>query len=202
MHLRPHGRVQAVGRDQQPPAHLLPFARARFDQRRHALRILAVARHPAAQLHRVGTEALLHRVEQQHLQLAAVHRILRPLVAGQQAARLGIHIMAVAAHQRPFPGLDADGVERGGVETQVVELAHGIGLQVDAHAQGLEFAHSLEHPAGHADLVQGERHGHAGNAATGDEDHILFVHGICHSTVTLLARFRGLSTSVPRAQAV
>jgi hypothetical protein len=59
-----------------------------------------------------------------------------------------------SAHSRAW---QADAVEQVGVEAQVEQLAHGIGLQVDAHAQRLELGHGFEDDAGHADLVQRER---------------------------------------------
>jgi hypothetical protein len=93
-----------------------------------------------------------------------------PAVAGQPAARLGVDVVAVAADQRPFARLQPDGVEHGFVETQVEQLAHGVGLQVDAHAQRLQFGHGFEHGARHADLVQRQRQRQAADAAAGDQD--------------------------------
>lgn len=170
MHLRAHGRVQAVGRDQQRPRHFQAFTAAGLDQGRDAIGILPVARHPLAQPHGTVAQAVFDRVEQQHLQLPPVHRVLRPAVAGLQAAGFGVDLAAVAAHQRPFACLQADGVQHVVAEPQVVQLAHGIGLQVDADAQRLQLGHRFEHDAGHADLVQREGGGHAADTATGDQD--------------------------------
>ncbi len=133
---------------------------------------MAIAGDPVAQPHRGRAQAFEHRAVQQHLQLPAVHRVLRPAVAGEQAARLGVHLVAVAAHQRPFARLDADGVEHFSAQAQVIELAHGIGLQVDAHAQRLQLGHRFEHDAGHADLMQRERQRHAADAAAGDQHRV------------------------------
>jgi hypothetical protein len=61
-------------------------------------------------------------------------------------------------------------VEQVGADAQVEQLAHGVGLQVDAHAQRLAAAARLRrHDAGHADLVQGEGQRHAADAAAGDQ---------------------------------
>ena len=57
-----------------------------------------------------------------------------------------------------------------GAEAQLVQLAHGVGLQVDAHAERLERADRLQHEAGHADLVQGQREAQAADAGAGDQD--------------------------------
>jgi len=161
--------MQAVGGHQQRAFGFAAAAIACLDQRRDALLVRAVAGHPMAQPYRVGPQAFAHGAVQHHLQLPAMHRILRPPVAGQQAARLGVHVVAVAADQGPLARLDADRVEHRVVETQVVQLAHRIGLQVDAHPQRLQVGHRLVDHAGHADLVQREGQGHAPDATAGDQ---------------------------------
>lgn len=98
---------------------------------------------------------------------SAAHR--RPTVAGEQAARLGIDVVAIATHQRPFARLDADRVQQFRAQPQLVELAHGVGLQVDAHAQRLQLGHRLEDDAGHTDLVQRQRQRHAADPTSGDQ---------------------------------
>ena len=92
------------------------------------------------------------------------------MVARLQAAWLGVHLVPVAAHQRPFACLQANGVQHVVAKPQVVQFAHGVGLQVDAHAQRLQLGHRFKDDAGHADLVQGEGSGHATDAAAGDQD--------------------------------
>ena len=61
--------------------------------------------------HGAGAETLDDGLVQEHLQAAAVHRVLRPLVAGAHAARLGVDLFAVQSDQHKFPGLQPDGVE-------------------------------------------------------------------------------------------
>ncbi len=103
-----------------------------------------------------------------------MHGILRPLVAGQQAAGLGIDVVAVEADQRPLLGGQADAIEVGLRDAEVVELAHRVGLQVHADAQRAHLAHRLEHDARHADLVQRQRRRQPADAAAGDE------YGVIH----------------------
>jgi hypothetical protein len=74
---------------------------------------------------------------------------------------------------RPLARLDAGGVEQSVVDAQVVQLANRVGLQVDAHPQRRQFGHRLEHDAGHTELMQGERRGHATDAA-GDQYRVGF----------------------------
>ena len=161
--------MQAVGRNQQRARHFALSAVACLDDGGDAIGILPVAHHTLPQLHGIVAQAGLDGVVQHHLQLPPVHRILRPVVARLQAAWLGVHLVPVAAHQRPFACLQANGVQHVVAKPQVVQLAHSVGLQVDAHAQRLQFRHRFKDDAGHADLVQGEGGGHATNATPGDQ---------------------------------
>lgn len=169
MHLRPHGRVQAIGGNQQRAGYFTLLSVACLDNGGDAVRILPVAHHPLPQLHCVGSQALSYGVEQHHLQLPPVHRILGPVVARVQPAWLGVHLVAVATHQRPFARLQADRVQHLVAKPQVTQFSHGVGLQVDAHAQRLQLGHRFKDDAGHADLVQGEGSGHATDTAAGDQ---------------------------------
>ena len=99
-----------------------------------------------------------------------MHGVLRPVVAGEQPARLGVDVVAVQPDQRPFLRGQADAVEVGLAEAEVVELAHGVGLQVDADAERAHLAHRLEHDAGHTDLVQRERGREPADAAARNKD--------------------------------
>ena len=112
VHLRPDRRVDAVGADQQRAARLGARAVGVLDERAHAaVGMIAVAGHAAAEPDRVRPDPLHRLVVQQHVELAAMHRILRPVVAGEQPARLGIDVVAVEPDQRPFPRRQADAVE-------------------------------------------------------------------------------------------
>ncbi len=179
VHLRAHGREQAVCRHQQAALGFVLPPLAVFKQRGHAIGAVPIAHHAFTQAYGAGTQPLLHRARQQHLQCTTVHRVLRPPVAGQQAARLGIDVVAVAAHQRPFARRQADGGQLRVVDAQVHQLAHGIRLQVDAHAEWLEFRHRLVDDARHADLVQRQGQRHAADAAAGNQ-HGLLVSGFTH----------------------
>ena len=101
--------------------------------------------------------------------------VLRPVVAGEPPAWLGINVVAVQSHQRPFLRRQTDAVEIGWREAEVVKLAHGIGLQIDADAERPHVADSFEHDAWDADLVQRERRRQPANAAAGD-DHSIIGH--------------------------
>ena len=63
--------------------------------------------------------------------------------------------------------------EIGLADAEIVELAHRIGLQVDADAERPHLAHRLEDDAAHADLVEGERGCQPADAAAGDEHEVV-----------------------------
>src|SRR5688572_6449101 len=86
--------MQTVRADQQRPLDVEARAITRLDQRPDAgaAGMLAVARNLHARSNSASAETLDDRVVEEHLQAAAVHRVLRPLVAGAHAARLGVHL--------------------------------------------------------------------------------------------------------------
>ena len=73
MHLCPHGRVQAIGRNQQRTCHFTLLAVACLDDGGDAIRILPVAHYTLPQLHGVVAQAGFDGVVQHHLQLTPVH---------------------------------------------------------------------------------------------------------------------------------
>ena len=106
---------------------------------------------------------------EQHVETAAVHRVLRPTITGLRAARLGIDVVSVEPDQRPFLRRQANLVEIGRADAEIVKLAHRIRLQVDADAERAHLAHRLEDDGAHADLMERERGGQPADAATGDK---------------------------------
>ncbi len=174
MHLGPDRRMDPVGPHQQPPVRLRARAIGVLDQGRHpAAGVLAISGDPAAQPHGIRAGPLQQRVVQQHVELAAVDRILRPPVAGQPAAGFAIDVRAIEPDQGPLLGRHADGLELSLADAEVVEFAHGVGLQVDADAERPHLPHRLIDDAGHADLMQGQRRRQAADAASGDNHEII-----------------------------
>lgn len=156
MHLCPERRVDAVGA---------------FDQRADAaIGIPPVAGDAAAEPDRLRAGSFNERPVQEEVEPAAMDGVLRPPVSRQAAARLRIDVVAVQPDQRPFPRGQADAVEVGFGDAQILEFLHRIGLQVDADAERAHLARRLEHHAGHADLVQRQRGGQPADTAAGDED--------------------------------
>ena len=161
-----------------------------FDQRAHAaVGILPIAGHPAAEPDRLRPDPLDHLVMQQHVELATMNRILRPVVAGQEPAGLGIDVIAVEPDQRPFLCGQAHPVEIVFGDAEIVEFTHGIGLQIDADAERAHVPDRFEDNAGHADLVERQGCRQPTNAAAGD-DHKIIRHmlgSICNLSNSIIA---------------
>src|SRR5688572_18967262 len=106
-----------------------------------------------------------------------MHRVLRPVVTGEQTARLRVHVLAVQPDERPLARRQPDRVQSVGADTELVELADGVRLQIDADAERLELRDGFEHAARHADLLQRQRDTESADAATGNE-HGEIGHGL------------------------
>src|SRR5688572_19524778 len=164
--------MQTVRADQQRPLDAEARAITRLDQRPDAgaAGMLAIPRDLHARSNSASAETLDDRVVEEHLQAAAVYRVLRPLVAGAHAARLGVHLLAVQSDQHEFPGLQPDGVQLLRSDPELIELSHGVRLQVDADAKRLEMPHRFQHDAWDPDLMQGQGDTQSSDAAPGNED--------------------------------
>ena len=125
----------------------------------------------------VGAEPVDERVQQHLLEDAAVDGELRPRIAGGGAPRFLPDLLAPpgAVHEhlrRDRP--DAELVE----QAEGVELAHGVGQQVDPDPQGAQLAHRLEHVDLDPDLVQAQGGGGPTDAPADDgERGALVGHG-------------------------
>src|SRR5260221_10623270 len=112
------------------------------DMDRDAGAILVNPEATIAQPHGIGAKPLLDGVEQDLVQIGAMDRKLRPVVAGEAPARLLEDELAVAAVESEFAGLDAMCCELLR-EAQLAELAHGMRQEVDADAQRLDLGRGL-----------------------------------------------------------
>ena len=61
-----------------------------------------------------------------------------------------------------------DTVEVGLRDAEIVKLAHGVRLQIDADAERAHLAHRFEYDAWHADLVERQCRRQPANAAAGN----------------------------------
>lgn len=119
-------RVDAVAAHRDRAAH----RRAAIGEvHRHAVGILFDAGAAVAALHAVGAQALQGFVQQHRLQVAAVDRVLRPVVARVLAGGLAEHQLAVLGEEDRLLRAHAHGVER--VEqAQLGQLAHRMGSRL------------------------------------------------------------------------
>ena len=152
-----------------------------FDDRRHgAIDIVFVPGHTAAQTKRFLAGAGRERVCEQHVEEAAMDRILRPVIASEQAARFRIDVVAVESDERPFLRGHPHLVHLVRSNAEIVKLPYGIRLDVDADAERTQFAHGFENEAWNADLVERQRGRKSADTAAGDHHeglgHTLFLH--------------------------
>jgi hypothetical protein len=176
--------VQAVAADQQPAAQLGRRSSGITNKCRDAVGVVTITDDAVPRAHGVDAEPVDHRAVQQHLQRAAMHGVLRPPVPREQAARLRVHVLAVQTDERPLARLHADCVQVAGTDVELVELAHGVRLKVDADAERFQLRDGLEHDARHADLLQRESNAESADTATGND------HGqIGHRTGRLRLEF-------------
>ena len=112
-------------------------------------------------------------VEQDHLQLAAMDRELRPRQAGVAAARIGPDRLAVPVGVAQLAGLDAGRGQRR-LEPEAGQDAHRAGLDVDADAERLHLAHRLEDLDVEAGAMQAHGRDEAADSGAGDHD----LHGL------------------------
>ncbi len=136
---------------------------------RHALRELNDAGAARTTAHMLCAQATDRGIPQHTVQHAAVNAQLRLCIAGVAAAQLAVHELAVAREEAAIEVLDGLAFERV-LQPERSEFAHRVGQQRDADAQRLELAHTLEHGAADAALVQRQREGEAGDAAADDRN--------------------------------
>ncbi len=133
-----------------------------------AIDILAVDR-LAARHHRALAGAGFQRMEQHHLETAAMDGELRPGIARELPARLRPDLLALLGEIGDLAGAHADRVHLR-LEPHLEQFAHGMRLHIDADAQRLQLAHLLEDAKRNARLMARNGKRQAGNAGPGDDD--------------------------------
>ena len=116
----------------------------------------------------IGAEAISQRRQQQHLQLAAVHRILRIAVATVDSTWLTEQQLAVGVVVRDRGGRDGD-LRQLVAQSELIELADGVWQQVDADAQRPQVRGAFENGRIDAAGVQCQCGGQPADPATGNQ---------------------------------
>src|SRR5471032_3324578 len=172
--MRTHRGVDAVGADQYVGLRRLDGAAVAVDEAGEDLAALLLERRDAAaEPDLVRAQDLLRGLEQDHLQLAAMNRELRPRQAGVAAARIGPDRLAVAVGVAQLARLDA-GRGQCRLHAEARQDAHGARLDVDADAQRTELAHGFEDVDIEARALEAHRGGEAADARAGNDD----LHGL------------------------
>ncbi len=171
MQLGADARVDPVRPDERAPAQLggAPVAAAIDDAHEHAVVCLLEPADGMTAAHAIGAQAFGRHPQEQHLQLAAVDRELRVVVAGADAARLRPDALSVPVVVRELGGLDRGRGERV-LQPEAGQHPDGVGQQVDADAERPDLARRLDDRRVDAARVQGERGGQPADPAAGDQD--------------------------------
>ena len=120
-----------------------------------------------------GAGAGAKRVQQDHLQIAAMDRELRMVVARRAPQRLLIDQLAEAVEERGVRGLDRGQLQRV-FEAERGKLLDGMRKQIDADADRPDLGGGLEDAAGNFGLVQREPKRQSADPGADDDD---LVHG-------------------------
>ena len=164
-------RVNAVRADQRIAALAANGAAGHGidETRRHAVAVLLDMHEAMPGPNGRRAQARPHRAREDHQQPPAMDRILRPLVAGTQAARLAPDQSAVLGVVGDFTRLDRRGRERG-LKRQRAQRPHGVRQEIDADAEFPQHRHGLVDDGLDAGIVQAQRRCQTADAAAGDED--------------------------------
>src|SRR6185503_19137584 len=115
----------------------------------------------------VGTNTRAERFEQHAVQVGAMDRELRPVVAGVAAGRLAVDELPVAVVEGRFAGGNGDPRERL-LQAERAHLARGVRQQVHAHAHRLDLRGGLVNARRNTRAMQHERESQAADAGADD----------------------------------
>src|SRR5205814_4884354 len=104
----------------------------------------------------LAANARARRIEQRKLQDAAMDRDLWPTITCGDPARFTPDGLATLRVEGEFPTGDAGRFDLG-TKPQLLELAHGVGQEVDPDAERSDLGHGFEDTDREARLVQAER---------------------------------------------
>jgi hypothetical protein len=168
--LPPHRRVNAVGADEDIGFVFGDSGAVAIDEGCDHL----VAALDKFLEHMTGVQRIAdpraRRLDHHHLQPAAMDRVLRPRETGGAAALLAPHRLAKFVEEGQRLGRDAD-LGKTRAEAKLGQLAHGIGLDIDADTERRHLARGLIDVRLNADLMQAHRQGETADPAA-DDDHL------------------------------
>ena len=117
----------------------------------------------------IGARARAERIEQHHLQIAAMDRELRMVVAGGAAERLLVDQLPEAVEEGRVPGLDRDFRQRV-LKPERGQFLGRMRQQIDADADRADLGNGLVDAAGNPGLVQRQSERQAADAGADDDD--------------------------------
>jgi len=107
-------------------------------------------------------------IEQHHLQIPAMNRELRNIVAGVAAGGLAVDVLAVAVVEAELAGDDGDARQRI-FQSEPAQLPRGVGQDIDADTDRLQLGCGFEDAAGNPRAMQHQAEGQPADA--GADDH-------------------------------
>jgi hypothetical protein len=141
----------------------------------------------------VGDEPVASRtraecIEQNHLQIAAMNRELRVVVAGGAAERLPIDQLPETVEEGGILRLDRDSCQRI-FKPKRGQFPGRVRKQVDADADRLDLGDGFEDPAGNPGLVQRQPQRQSADAGAEDDDlvHVSIPQGLCGDATLLVS---------------
>jgi hypothetical protein len=135
MELVTDNRVDAVGADEHLARHLNVDIRTTIPERRRNQIVALVERCEAhARVESLGPKSVEGGLPQQHLQLAAMDRELRPRISGGEPPRLLLNSDPITRQEGQRLGSNSGGI-KSWQEPEVVEHAYRVRQHVDADAQ-------------------------------------------------------------------
>ena len=129
----------------------------------------------------IGADSRSHRLEQPGLQVGAMDRELRRVVAGPAARRLAVDVLAEAIEERRLARDDGDALERLEHAERTKRRAR-VRQDVDADAQWTDLGGRFVDATGDAGAVQRQRQREAADAGADDGDFAIGggVAGVAH----------------------
>ena len=116
----------------------------------------------------LGTNAIAECAVQNHLQFAAMDRVLRHGIARSASACLAPDRLAMAVEKGPLAGFDS-GLCHGGVQPEIAQHPHRMWQQIDTHAQRTHFLAGFEHFHRQTQAMQLQCAHQTADTATGDQ---------------------------------
>jgi hypothetical protein len=163
-----HG-MDAVGTDERSTLHFQRRTVAALETRSHRIALLLERLERGVGHDALAAQPLDRGLIEQHLQIAAVNRVLRHCVTGRDAARLTPDQLAEFVVVLELAGLDC-GCGQFRRKAELMNDPRRMRQEIDADAERLQLRHLFEHTRLDAARMQTQCSSQAADAAAHDQD--------------------------------